>query len=202
MKQSLLAIALGLSAGSVFAADVSINGNINLKSEKEVASNTAASLRDSAINAGLGAVVEGKSAKDSAKAAADAAKAEGLAKATQAKNQAAEKYGMATAAVAGYKQNAAMLISVSDRAALAKHYAASNATSAALGRMLGTSAAKVELKLGAKLDTGNATAVDSAVVAKLGKQPAGTALYKVNNSIVRVESKTNVIVDIAAISPK
>lgn len=202
MKRTLLAVTIALASTPVLAADASVSASASYKSEKEIAAGAAASMRDHAMHAGMGAMVEGKSMKESAKAAGEAAKADGMAKAEAAKEKAAEKYGMATAKVDGYKQDAAMAISIKDRAALAKHYAAGNATSAMFNRMMGGSSTSVELKLGAKLDTTGATAVDSTVMTKLSKQPANTALYKVGNQIVRVNTKTNVIVDIAAISPK
>jgi hypothetical protein len=105
-----------------------------------------------------------------------------------------------------------MKISVSDRLALAKYYASNKATSSFFGSFFGASDANAPaagyesaLVLGAKLDSSvakSAVAVDSSVVSKLSTQPKGTNLLKVGDHIVRVDTKTQVVLDVAAISPK
>lgn len=227
MKRTALAVALLVTATtSAYALDARISSGLQLagvstqtdasasvdvKAQKEAAAKAAASARDNAINAGVTGMATGKSAAESTRAAADAAKATGTAAMTDARAQAEAKMGMAQASVAGFKQSAEMKIGAKDRIALAKHYASSKATNKLMGKMLGTSDASApeagyesKLVLGAKLDAGvakSAVAVDTSTVAKLGKQPSGTQLLKVGDHVVRVDAKTQVVLDVAAISP-
>lgn len=120
--------------------------------------------------------------------------------------------GDANASVAGFKQSAEMKIGAKDRIALAKHYASGKAANKLMGKMFGSTDASApeagyesKLVLGAKLDAGlakSAVNVDASSVAKLGKQPKGTELKKIGDHVVRVDAKTQVVLDVAAISPK
>lgn len=227
MKYTALATALLLATTSAYALDARVNtglqlagvstqadasASVDLKAQKEAAAKAASSARDNAVNAGLSGIATGKSAAESGRAAAEAAKATGTAAMSDAKATAEAKMGMAQASVKGFKQSAEMKIGVSDRLALAKYYAGGKATSSFFGRILGTSDASApeagyesKLVLGAKLDSGvakSAVAVDASSVSKLGKQPAGTQLLKVGDHVVRVDAKTQVVLDVAAISPK
>lgn len=227
MKSTPLAIALLLTTTSAFALDARINSglqlagvnaqadasaSVNLDAQQAAAAKAAAAARDSAVHAGVSGMASGQSAADSTRAAADAAKASGTAAMNDAKVQAEAKMGLTQASVAGFKQRAEMKIDAKDRIALAKHFASGKATSKLMGKMFGTSDAsapkagyEATLVLGAKLDSdlaASAVAVDTSAVAKLGKQPAGTQLLKVGDHIVRVDAKTDVVLDVAAISPK
>lgn len=227
MKRTALVAALLVATTSAYALDARIStglqlagvntqadasASVDLKAQKEAAKQSAASARDNAINAGLAGVASGKSAAESGHDAVNSAKATGAAAVSDAKAQAEAKLGTAQASVAGFKQNAEMQISAKDRIVLAKHFASSTATSKLMGKMLGSSdtnapAAGYESKLvlGAKLDSSvakSAVEVDASSVKKLSTQPKGTKLLKVGDHIVRVDAKTNVVVAVAAISPK
>lgn len=227
MKRTALVAALLVATTSAYALDARIStglqlagvntqtdasASVDLKAQKEAAKQSAASARDNAINAGLAGVASGKSAAESGRDAVNSAKATGAAAVSDAKAQAEAKLGTAQASVAGFKQNAEMQISAKDRVVLAKHFASSTATSKLMGKMLGSSdtnapAAGYESKLvlGAKLDSSvakSAVEVDASSVKKLSTQPKGTKLLKVGDHIVRVDAKTNVVVAVAAISPK
>jgi hypothetical protein len=227
MKRTALVAALLVATTSAYALDARINtglqlagvstqaeagASVDLKAQKDAAKQGATSARDNAINAGLAGVASGKSAAESGHAAADAAKASGTAAVNDAKAQAEAKLGTAQASVAGYKQNAELQIGANDRVALAKHFASGPATSKLMGKMLGSSDANApaagyesKLVLGAKLDSSvakSAVEVDASSVKKLSTQPKGTKLLKVGDHIVRVDAKTNVVVAVAAISPK
>lgn len=160
-------------------------------------------------------------AKAEAQANAAAAKEAGLAKAAAAKEAAMAKAGAAeghaTGAIghgkhiaAGYKQDAAKAISVKDRAAAAKFAATQKAGGTVTKKLFGlfggsapaaaAPAAGYESKLviGAKLDAdlgANAVKLNSSTVAGLGTQPSGTQLLLVGDHVVRVDSKTNVVLD-------
>lgn len=227
MKRTALVAALLVATTSAYALDARISSglqlagvstqadasaSVDLKAQKEAAAKSAATARDNAIGAGLAGMASGKSAADSGRAAADAAKAAGTNAAQDAKAQAEAKLGLTQATAAGFKQTAAMKINVKDRLALAKHYASGKATSKLMSKMLGGTDAgapeagyESKLVLGAKLDAGvakSAVSVDVSSVGKLSKQPKGTSLIKVGDHIVRVDSKTQVVLDVAAISPK
>lgn len=227
MKRTALVAALLVATTSAYALDARIStglqlagvntqadasASVDLKAQKEAAKQSAASARDNAINAGLAGVASGKSAAESGRDAVNSAKATGAAAVSDAKAQAEAKLGTAQASVAGFKQNAEMQISAKDRVVLAKHFASSTATSRLMGKMLSSSdtnapAAGYESKLvlGAKLDSSvakSAVEVDASSVKKLSTQPKGTKLLKVGDHIVRVDAKTNVVVAVAAISPK
>ena len=227
MKRTALVASLLVATTSAYALDARIStglqlagvntqtdasASVDLKAQKEAAKQSAASARDNAINAGLAGVASGKSAAESGRDAVNSAKATGAAAVSDAKAQAEAKLGTAQASVAGFKQNAEMQISAKDRVVLAKHFASSTATSKLMGKMLGSSdtnapAAGYESKLvlGAKLDSSvakSAVEVDASSVKKLSTQPKGTKLLKVGDHIVRVDAKTNVVVAVAAISPK
>ncbi len=158
-------------------------------------------------------------AKEAAQANAAAAKEAGMAKADAAKNAALAKAGVAQDALgqgkqiaAGYKQDAAKAISVKDRIAVAKIAGAQKATGKAVGKLTsllgganaqanGGLAAGYEKKLviGAKLDaslSGQAKTLDSATVPGLSAQPAGTQLLLIGNQVVRVDAKTQVVLDV------
>lgn len=227
MKRTALVAALLVATTSAYALDARIStglqlagvntqadasASVDLKAQKEAAKQSAASARDNAINAGLAGVASGKSAAESGRDAVNSAKATGAAAVSDAKAQAEAKLGTAQASVAGFKQNAEMQISAKDRVVLAKHFASSTATSKLMGKMLGGNDANApaagyesKLVLGAKLDSSvakSAVEVDASSVKKLSTQPKGTKLLKVGDHIVRVDAKTNVVVAVAAISPK
>ncbi|MEO6698594.1 MAG: hypothetical protein ABIR53_03415 [Paraperlucidibaca sp.] len=227
MKYTALAAALLVATSSAYALDARINtglqlggmgaqadvgASVDLKAQKEAAAKAAAAARDHAIHAGASGVATGKSAAESGHATAEAAKTTGTAAMNDAKAQAAAKLGAAQASTAGFKQSAEMKINATDRLALAKHYATGKATSSFFGKLFGSSDASApaagyesKLVLGAKLDSSvakSAVSVDASAVSKLSAQPKGTDLLKVGDHIVRVDAKTQVVLDVAAISPK
>ena len=151
------------------------------------------------------------SAKTQAHEHADHAKAQGQAAADKAKADLQARAGQTQAVAAGYKQDAANSISVKDRLALGKHYAATSATGKAVTSLLGAGAQpgalpkgyEKKLVIGAKLDAdlaASATAIDTSVVKGLAAQPKGTELVKVGDRVVRVDSKTRVVLDVTSIS--
>lgn len=184
------------------------------KDAKDAAAKTGQAAKDSAINAGLGAVAAGKSAAESGKAAAQAAKDAAVTQAGAAKDAAVAKAGLAKNIAAGYKQDAAKLISVKDRVAVAKFASTQKATGAAVSKLTGLLgganaqangglAAGYEKKLviGAKLDADlstQATALNGSNVPTLGAQPKGTQLLLIGNQVVRVDAKTQVVLDVGA----
>lgn len=211
----------------------------DLKAAKDATVKAGQSARDAGVAAGVGAVGAGKSAaetgkaigqatygnaKEAAQANAAAAKEAGLAKAAAAKeaalNKAGAAQGQASAAVgqgkqfaAGYKQDASKVISLKDRAAVAKFAATQKAGGAVTKKLFGVlggsapasnaPAAGYESKLviGAKLDAGlgaSAVKLDSSTVAGLSTQPKGTQLLLVGNQVVRIDSKTNVVLDVSS----
>lgn len=179
---------------------------------KDAAAKTGQAAKDSAINAGLGALTAGKSAADSGKAAAQAAKDAAVTQASTAKDAAAAKAGLAKNIAAGYKQDAAKLISVKDRVAVAKFAGTQKATGAAVNKLtglLGGANAQAngglavgyekKLVIGAKLDadlSARATALSSSNVPALGAQPKDTQLLLIGNQVVRVDAKTQVVLDV------
>lgn len=227
MNRTAIATALFLATTSAYALDARLSTGLqlagvstqaeagvsaDLKAQKEAAAKAASSARDNAVNAGLSGVAAGKSATESGRAAADAAKDAGTTAVSEAKAKAEAKAGLAQASVAGFKQSAEMKIDAKDRIALAKHYAGGKATSSFFGKIFGSSDANApvagyesKLVLGAKLDSDvakSAVEVDASSVSKLSTQPKGTKLLKVSDHIVRVDAKTQVVLDVAAISPK
>lgn len=236
-KTIFTASALVLAISSVHAADAKVaagvqlpgasvqteaSAGVDLKASKEAAAKAARDSRDAAVNAGLGGLASGKSAADSARDAAasartqahehaDHAKAQGQAAADKAKADLQARAGQTQAVAAGYKQDAANSISVKDRLALGKHYAATSATGKAVTSLLGAGAQpgalpkgyEKKLVIGAKLDAdlaASATAIDTSVVKGLAAQPKGTELVKVGDRVVRVDSKTRVVLDVTSIS--
>ena len=118
--------------------------------------------------------------------------------------------GMAQATVAGYKQTAEQKISLKDRVALGKHFGLSKATNKAFGAVFGANASanglpngyEKQLVIGAKLDAklaAKATAIDVKLVKELSAQPKGTELVRVGDRVVRLDSKTRVVLDVSTI---
>lgn len=198
MNRTALVTALLLATTSAYALDARINTGL------QIAGMTA--------EGDANASVDLKAQKEAAAKAAAAAKASGNAAISDAKAQAEAKMGAAQASVAGFKQSAEMKIGAKDRIALAKHYASGKAANKLMGKMFGSTDASApeagyesKLVIGAKLDAGlakSAVNVDASSVAKLGKQPKGTELKKIGDHVVRVDAKTQVVLDVAAISPK
>ncbi len=164
-------------------------------------------------NAKDAALSNAAAAKDAGMAKADAAKNAALTKAGVAQNQAGSVLGQGKQIAAGYQQNAANAISVKDRVAVAKFAATQKAGNKVVGKLTGLLggsaqatgglAAGYEKKLviGAQLDAGLSTqakTLDSTTVAGLGTQPKGTQLLLVGDQIVRVDSKTRVVLDVSA----
>lgn len=228
-RSSLIAVAVLAAATSAYAADAQTHANANasasapgvnagasasatidLKASKEAAAKAAATSRDAAISAGVGAMVSGKSSAEAAKAASTAASTEAKASAEKAQADAAARMGMAQATVAGYKQTAEQKISLKDRVALGKHFGVSKATNKAFGAVFGTSASgndlpkgyEKQLVIGAKLDANLAaksTKIDVSLVKELSAQPKGTELVKIGDRVVRLDSKTRVVLDVSNI---
>lgn len=179
---------------------------------KDAAAKTGQAAKDSAINAGLGALTAGKSAAESGKAAAQAAKDAAVTQAAATKDAAVAKAGLAKNIAAGYKQDAAKLISVKDRVAVAKFAGTQKATGKAVGKLTsllgganaqanGGLAAGYEKKLviGGKLDAdlaAQAQTITSASVPGLGTQPKDTQLLLIGNQVVRVDVKTQIVLDV------
>lgn len=175
-----------------------------------------------ALTSGKSAIDSGKAAgqaaygnaKDAALSNAAAAKNAALTKAGVAQDQAGAALGQGKQIAAGYKQDAANAISVKDRVAVAKFAATQKAGGKVVGKLTsllgganaqanGGLAAGYEKKLviGAKLDAGlssQAKALDTTTVTGLGAQPKGTQLLLVGDQIVRVDSKTQVVLDVSA----
>lgn len=191
-------------------AGAAANTALDLKASKEAAAKAAASSRDAAISAGVGAMVSGKSSAEAAKTASAAASVEAKVAAEKAQADAAARMGTAQATVAGYKQTAEQKIALKDRVALGKHFGVSKATNKAFGAIFGASANsndlpkgyEKQLVIGAKLDAKlatKATAIDASLVKELSAQPKGTELVKVGDRVVRLDSKTRVVLDVSSI---
>ena len=191
-------------------AGASANTALDLKASKEAAAKAAASSRDAAISAGVGAMVSGKSSAEAAKTASAAATTEAKAAAEKAQADATARMGTTQATVAGYKQTAEQKIALKDRVALGKHFGVSKATNKAFGAIFGASANsndlpkgyEKQLVIGAKLDAKlatKATAIDASLVKELSAQPKGTELVKVGDRVVRLDSKTRIVLDVASI---
>lgn len=173
---------------------------------------TGKGVADSAKAAGQSAA---SSAKAEAQARADQAKAAGEAKAAEAHARAeqAKAAGQAKAAearsnakvAAGYRQAAADRISVEDRLAVAQHLSAQQAAKSAaskwLGNLFGAKAdASADIVIGAKLPAGaSAQVVSTTSVKSLSAQPKDTQLVVVGQQLVRVNAKTNVVLDVTNI---
>lgn len=199
---------LGLSAQTPVAsadANASAQGSGNLlQSAKDTASSAASTARDAGIAVGTSAVSTGKSiggaASDAGHAVYNSAKDTGQKAAAAAK----AKYASATVA-------STSAITVKDKVALGKHFGALGATNKAVSSLFGSSSAststlpsnyKSKLVVGAKLDAsvaGQAQPVDPSSVPGLSAQPAGTQLLLVGNSVVRVDSSTQVVLDVASL---
>lgn len=212
-RTTLIAAAVLTASFAVQAAEVQANASasasIDMKAAKDAAASTAASTRDAAISAGVGAMIGGKSLAEAGKAATTDAKAAGMASLEKAKSDATARMGMAQAKVAGYTQKAADMISPKDQLALGKHFAASKATGMAITKVFGTSSNSnlpkdysKKLVIGAKLDAafaGKTTSIDPATVKGLSAQPAGTVLVKIGDHTVRLDAKTQVVLDVVSI---
>lgn len=216
LRTTLLAAAIFSVTVAAQAADVqasasasaSVSNPFDLKAAKDAAAKTAAGSRDAAINGGIGAMASGKSSAEAAKAAAADAKTAGMASMEQAKADTAARMGTTQAMVVGYKQKATDTISPKDQLALGKHFAASKATGMAIGKLFGTSSNSdlpkdysKKLVIGAKLDAafaGKTTPIDATTVKGLSAQPAGTVLVKVGDRTVRLDAKTQVVLDVAS----
>lgn len=182
------------------------------KDAKDAATKTGQASRDSAISAGLGALTAGKTAAESGKAAAQAAKDTAVTQATAAKDAAVAKAGLAQNIAAGYKQDAAKMISVKDRVAVAKFAATQKATGKAVSKLSGflgganaqsngglAKGYEKKLVIGAKLDAGlaaQAQTISNSTVTGLGTQPKDTQLLLIGNQVVRVDVKTQVVLDV------
>lgn len=222
------------SAVSVQAPGVSVQSSAEasaktptVQSTKDAAVKAGQTSRDAAIGAGVGALTSGKSAVESGKAAgqaaygsakdaavthATAAKDAALAKAGAAQTQAGNALGQGKNIAAGYKQDAAKLISAKDRIAVAKFASTQKATTTVVGKLSGllgganaqangglANGYEKKLVIGAKLDaglSGQAKAIDSTTVAGLSAQPQGTQLLLIGNQVVRVDAKTQVVLDV------
>lgn len=191
-------------------AGASANAALDLKASKEAATKAAVNSRDAAIAAGVGAMVSGKTSAEAAKTAGAAATTEAKAAAEKAQADAAARMGTAQATVAGYKQTAEQKITLKDRVALGKHFGVSKVTNKAFGAVFGASANsndlpkgyEKQLVIGAKLDAKlatKATAIDVSLVKELSAQPKGTELVKVGDRVVRLDSKTRVVLDVSSI---
>lgn len=201
--------------GTSVQGSASISNPFDLKASKEAAAKSAAGSRDAAINAGVGAMVNGKSGAEAAKtagtAAATEAKISAQATADKAKADAAARMGQTQATVTGYKQTAEQKISLKDRVALGKSFGVGKATNKAFGAIFGASATsnsdlpkgyESKLVIGAKLDAslaGKTTAIDASLVKDLSVQPKGTELVKIGDRAVRLDSKTRVVLDVTSI---
>lgn len=217
LRTTLIAAAILSVTAAAQAADVqasasasaSVSNPVDLQAAKDAAAKAAAGSRDAAINAGVGAMISGKSSAEALKAASADAKTAGMASMEQTKADAAARMGTAQAMAAGYKQKTADMISPKDQLALGKHFAASKATGFAISKMFGASSnsnlpkdyAK-KLVIGAKLDAafaGKTTPIDATTVKGLSAQPAGTVLVKVGDRTVRLDAKTQVVLDVTSI---
>lgn len=221
------ALSVQTSAGS---ADASANASVqapNAQSAKDAAIKAGQTSRDAAIGAGVGALTTGKSAVESGKAAgqaaygsakdaattqATAAKDAALAKVGAAQGQAGATLGQGKNIAAGYKQDAAKLISAKDRIAVAKFASTQKATGAAVNKLTGllgganaqangglAKGYEKKLVIGGKLDaglSGQAKTLDGTTVPGLSAQPQGTKLLLIGNQVVRVDVKTSVVLDV------
>lgn len=221
IRKTLLSVALlSLTATAAQAADATTAGSgtasasasASMSVDRAAAKQAAADAKNAAINAGLGALTSGKTA---AASAAEAGKAAAQNATDSAKALAAKASESGTAAkdgVAGklsslaskVQLDAAKRISIKDRAALVKHFI----TNRVLEKLAGTTAEKLpvgyrsSLKVGGTLDANLqklAVDVDESTVVGLGPQPEGTNLLIVGKTVVRVDVKTNVILDVSLI---
>lgn len=221
-KNLFTATLLALSVSAVHAAEASASASasvsvpVDAKSAKAAAAATAEGARNAAMSAGMGAIMAGKDAKasavDAAKAAADHAGHQGMAMKDaamaqgQSKMSAGQEGVSKVGALAGQVQiDAAKRISLKDRAALAKHFGVSKA----IGKVFGNPSKQdlpagyegkltVDAKLDAKLAAA-AIKVDAATVADLGPQPKGSELLLIGKKVVRIDSSTQVILDVTPI---
>lgn len=191
----------------------------DLHATKDAAVKAGQSSRDAAVSAGMGALTSGKSAVESGKAAGQAAygnaKDAAMSQASAAKDAAMAKAGMAKNVAAGYKQDAASMISAKDRIAVAKFASTQKATDTVTGKLFGWLGGganaqangglavgyEKKLIIGGKLDAGlssHAKTLDDTTVPGLSAQPKGTQLLLIGNQVVRVDAKTQVVLDVGA----
>lgn len=218
---------LGLStqaqAGSAQgSANVGANADtgLSLQGLKDSAISAAQSGKEAGINAGTSAMATGKSAAASVNEAAHAAASSAKSTGASAIDAVQTKFGQGQQALSSTSASAENRISLKDKLALTKHFASATAATKASAGLTGlfggnaqasTSANanlpvgyESKLVIGSKLDTSLASqsqVIDTSTVAKLSAQPKGTELLQIGNSIVRVDSKTHIVLDVTSTSP-
>lgn len=203
-------------------AGASADTGLSLQGLKDSAISAAQSGKEAGVNAGISAMTTGKSAAVSASEAAHAAATSAKATGTSAIGAVQTKFGQGQQTLSSSSASAENRISLKDKLALTKHFASATATTKAVTGLTGlfggsaqanTSANananlpigyESKLVIGSKLDTSlasQAQVIDTSTVAKLSAQPKGTELLQIGNSIVRVDAKTHVVLDVTSASP-